>query len=218
MANLKLEANYRTDITKSQTKKLRKEGFVTGSVFGHGVDPLPVAVRIDELAHKIKESDAGMMSLIDLKINGAPKGSDGTVIIKDFFKDPLTRKVLDVQFQRVSMKEKLHVDVPIELVGEAAGVKMGGILEQVIDAVSISCLPSNIPAKIEVDVTNLQMNHNIRVGELVVGEGIEVLTDPESVVCTCVPSHVTHKAEEATAEEAPPGPTTGSKATTEREA
>ncbi len=199
MANLKLDASYRTDMSKSRVKQLRREGYVTGSVFGRDADPVPVEVNAKALVEQIKSSDAGMMALIDLKIAGAPKGSDGTVIIKGFHKDPLTRKLMDVQFQRVSMTEKINVSVPIELVGEAAGTREGGILEQTLDSLDISCLPSDIPPRIEVDVSDLEIGHHIRVSDISLPEGVELRVDPETNICACVAPHVSH-VEEAAAE------------------
>ena len=81
METLKLQARYRSDMSKSHMKTIRRDGYVTGSVFGHDVEPVSVEVRLDELVHKIKSSEAGMMSLIDMKVEGAPKKSDGVVII-----------------------------------------------------------------------------------------------------------------------------------------
>jgi large subunit ribosomal protein L25 len=193
----KLEATYRTDLSKSHVKRIRKAGGVTGSVFGHNVDSIPIELKLRDVVDQIKASDAGMMSLIDLKITGAPKGSDGTVIIKGFHKDPLTRRVLDIQFQRVSLKEKINISVPIVLVGDAAGAREGGIVEQITNALDVSCLPTDIPPRIEVDISGLEIGHHISVSDLTLDENIEVKTDPSTNICTCVPPHVTHAAAEA---------------------
>ena len=210
METLKLQARYRSDMSKSHMKTIRRDGYVTGSVFGHDSEPVSVEVKLDDLVHKIKSSEAGMMALIDMKIDGAPKKSDGVVIIKTFFKDSLSRKVLDIQFQRVSMKEKLRVAVPVVAVGEAAGIKEGGILEQILDQLDVSCLPSDIPSRIEVDVSGVSLGHQIRVGELTVPDGVDVLADADVLVFTCVPPHVARVTEEeaeaaaaAAAEEVP---------------
>ncbi|MGC8862730.1 MAG: 50S ribosomal protein L25 [Armatimonadota bacterium] len=202
MANLKLEARYRSDMSKSRMKQIRRQGYVTGSVVGRGYESIPVEVKLKDIVDQIKHSEHGAMSLFDLKIHGAPKDSDGTVIIKEFFRHPLTRKVLDIQFQRVSMTEKIHVSVPIELVGETEGAKHGGIVEQAMSELDIRCLPGSIPARIEVDVTNLQIGHHIRVADIALPEGIEVLAEPDALVCTCVPPHVRREEEAAPEEEA----------------
>lgn len=197
MDRLKLEATYRADLSKSHVKRIRKAGGVTGSVFGHNVDSIPIELKLKDVVDQVKASDAGTMSLIDLKISGAPKGSDGTVIIKGFHKNPLTRRVVDIQFQRVSLKEKINISVPIVLVGDAAGVRDGGIVEQILDTLDVNCLPGNIPPRIEVDISGLEIGHHISVSDLTLDESIEVKTDPSVNICTCVPPHVTHAAEEA---------------------
>ena len=201
MGILKLEANYRSDMSRSRMKAVRQQGFVTGSIFGHGEEPVSVEVDLADLAGQIKASEAGMTSLIEMKIKGGPAKSDGTVIIKTFSKDPLTRKVLDIQFQRVFMKEKMHVKVPIVLLGEPAGAITGGTLEQQIDQLEVNCLPGNIPSKIEIDVSGLGIGDHIRVGDVAVPESVEFLADADVLICTCVAPHVTPQAEadEATA-------------------
>lgn len=213
MANLKLQANYRSDMSKHRMKTIRREGYATGSVFGHNAEPIPVEVRLADLAHQVKHSEAGIKSLIDLKIEGAPTKSDGTVIIKGIYKDPLTRKVLDIQFQRISMKEKVHVGVPMLLTGEAPGARAGGIVEQIVDELQVSCLPGDIPPKIEVDIGELEVGNLVRVKDLRVPDGIEVLMDPETVVVNCRPPHVAAVKEEVEeaeeAEEATEAPAEG---------
>ena len=200
MDKLILEANYRADTTKGRTKQLRREGFVTGNVFGHDSESVAVEVKLQDLLDQIKKSKTGVKSLIELKINGAPKKSDGTVLIKDFLKDALTRKVLDIQFQRVSMKEKIHVGVPLEFVGEAPGIKDGGMLEQMLDELQVLCLPGVIPGKVEVDISNLQINGMIRVEDLNVPDGVEVLAEPDALVASCRASYQATAAAKAEAE------------------
>jgi len=204
MQTLKIEANYRTDMSKSHIKELRKNGFVTASIFGHDSEPVPIEVNIAELAAQIKHAEAGTKSLIDIKIKGAPKKADGTVIIKEFYKDPLTRKVLDLQFQRVNLKEKIHVGVPIVLTGDAAGVKEGGILEQLLDELQVNCLPGEIPPHIDVDVSGVGIGEHVRVTDITVPSSIEILSDPDTMVATCVAPHVHHEAAPEAAAEGTP--------------
>ena len=203
MANVKLEANYRSDMTKGHTKTIRRAGLVTGSVFGHDSEPVSIEINLRELVDAVKASEAGVKSLIDLKIKGAPDKSDGIVIVKEFTKEPLTRKVLDIQFQRVHMKEKINVGVPIVLVGEAPGVKMNGILEQSLNELQVSCLPGNIPPKIEVDISHLGSGEHVSVRDLDLDSAIEILSDSNSIVCACVAHHIAPKAEDEAAAPAP---------------
>ncbi len=204
METLKLEAIYRADKSKRHRNEIRKQGYVTGSVFGRDSEPVPIELKIEDFAKQAKQADAGIRSLIELKIAGSPENLDGMVILKDYDKDPLSRKVLDMQFQRINMKEKVNVNVPIELVGEAAGASDGGIVEQVLDELSISCLPTNIPPRIEVDITQLHVGGLIRVCDLTLSEDITLVTDEEALICSChQPAvHAAHEAEEGVEGEA----------------
>ncbi len=195
METLKLEANFRTDMRSSRIKQIRKQGFVTGSVFGHDTEPVSIELKLEDFAKQAKGADAGIKSLIDLKIIGSPEKVDGMVILKEFYRDPLTRKVLDVQFQRINLKEKISVNAPLVLVGDAVGVKNGGTVEQPLDELHINCLPTNIPAHIDVDITDLNVGQHIRVADIKLAENIDVLTDSDALVCTCVAPHVQKSAE-----------------------
>lgn len=190
MDTVKLNVNYRTNMSSSRMKQIRREGYATGTVYGHGTDSVPVEVNLLELRDQLRASDAKDKALIDLRINGAPEDANGVVVIKEFSKDPLTRKVQNIQFQRVFMKEKLHTKTPVVLVGDAAGTQQGGTLEQVTNELQISCLPMDIPPSIEVNVSSLGIGDHIRVGDLQLPAGIEVLTDPDMIVATCVAPHV----------------------------
>jgi large subunit ribosomal protein L25 len=201
MANIKLQASYRASLSKGHTKELRRNGYATGSVYGQGGETVPVEINLPDFVEKIKGSEAGLKSLIDIKIAGAPDGSDGIVIVKKFIKNPLTRRVEDIQFLRVLMSEKITVGVPIELIGEAAGIKTGGILEQSLDELQISTLPGNIPSRFEVDISQLGAGEHITVAELTIPEGVEVLSDPTANVCAVVAHHMKLTAEEAEAEQ-----------------
>lgn len=204
METLKLEAIYRADRSKKHRNQIRKQGYVTGSVFGRDSEPVPIELKIEDFAKEAKHSEAGIRSLIELTITGSPENLDGMVILKEYDKDPLTRKVRDMQFQRINLKEKINVNVPIELIGEAAGVSEGGIVEQVLDELSISCLPTNIPPRIEVDISQLNVGELIRVCDLTLSEDITLVTDEEALICSCHQPAVHAEAEaeeEADAEE-----------------
>lgn len=186
MANFTLEVNYRAGLTKGRANSLRREGWVTGNVFGHNADSIPVEVNLRDLVEQVKASPAGLKSLIDLKIKDAPEPSDGTVIIKSFHKDPVTRRMMDVQFQRVQMKEKLNIGVPVVLVGESPGTAKGGILEQGLDELQITCLPGDIPPQIEVDVSGVDVGQHISVSDLDLGDQIEIQSDSNAIVAASV--------------------------------
>lgn len=191
---LTLEVNYRTDLSKGRTRRIRREGYATGSVFGNSSDPIPIEVNLDELRDKIKNSEGGVTSLIDLKINGAPENMDGKVIVKSFTKDHLSRKVLDVSFQRVSMESKVCMNIPVQLDGDSIGTRRGGVVEQITKDVQVCSKPEKIPPQIKVDVTNLNVGHHISIADIDMDdEDIEIMADPDMLICTCVTPHTKHQ-------------------------
>ena len=127
------------------------------------------------------------------------------MVIKSFFKDPLTRKALDIQFQRINLREKISVGVPVELRGDPVGVSEGGMLDQVIDEIQVHCLPTDIPPRFEVDVSEMVIGSIVRAGDLQMGDEIEMLTDPNQLVCSVRAPHVVAEEEEAVTEGKAPG-------------
>lgn len=181
MQKIKLKAKVRDTSSKSNLKQLRKGGSVAASVFGHGFDSVAISVELADLVAAVK-SEAGLHSLMELSIDGAPKNASGVVVIKDLQKDPVSRKVLHVDFQRVLMTETLTTECPIELIGSAIGVFQGGTLEHVMRTVNVKCLPDHIPSHIELDITNVNVGHSLHVKDLPLPEGVEALAPAEDVV------------------------------------
>ena len=199
MQTVKITAKYRSDMSKSHMKEIRRKGWATASLFGHTEQPISLEVDLEDLVKRIKGTDTGAKSILEIKVEGGPKDISGPAVIKKFDRHALTRKVLDLQLQRVYMKELINVSVPVRSLGEAPGVKDGAILEEITIELHIRCLPGNIPAHFDVDISNLQFMGNIRVSDVPVPEGIEILNDPDTIVFTCVPPHIT-KATPAEAE------------------
>ncbi len=199
METVKITAKYRSDMSKSHVKEIRRNGWVTASLFGHTEQPISLEIDLEDLARRIKTTETGAKSILEIKIDGGPKDTGGPAVIKNFDRHALTRKILDLQLQRVYMKELINVGVPVRAIGEAPGVKDGGILEEVTNELHIRCLPGTIPAHFDVDISDLQFMGHIRVSDVPLPEGVEILTDADTIVFTCVPPHVTKQspAEEA---------------------
>ncbi|MCX6344812.1 MAG: 50S ribosomal protein L25 [Armatimonadetes bacterium] len=202
MDRLKLQVNYRTDMSKGRKNRIRREGYATASVFGHDSEPISVEVKLSDLFAQIKQSDTGVKSLFDLDIVGAPKKKSGIVIIKDIFKDHMSRNILDIGFQRVSMTEKIQTGVPIEIIGHATEfLATGGLIEQTLDELQVLCLPGNIPAKFQVDVTSISLGEHIRVSDIALPADVELVSDlAATVVISKPPSVQRDKVEEVEAE------------------
>jgi len=197
METLKLKVNHRTDMSKGRRNTIRREGGVTASISGHDSAPVSVEVNLLELLGLIKHSENGIKSLFDLDIANAAKELSGVVIIKDIYKDPLTKKLTEITFQRVSMTEKAHVGVPIELVGKPEAVLAeGGMIEQTMEELQVLCLPLYTPSKIEVDVSRLAPGEHIRVSDIALPDGVEALALQDATIVISKPPSVRRDKEE----------------------
>jgi len=187
----KLEATRREAGGKGAARKLRATGQVPGVVYGHGMDPVPVAVDGRELYH-ILHTDAGSNVLIDLNV-----GSDRHLTLaREIQRDHVRGQFLHVDFLAVRRDETIHVEVPVELVGESHGVKEGGVVEHHLWEIRVQCLPGDVPERIEGDITKLGIGDSLKVAELAVPPGVELLTEPDETVVSVVPPPILHVEEE----------------------
>src|SRR5271155_2490848 len=178
-----LEAQPREAGTKNQARRVRREGKIPGVVYGAGKDALPVSVDPRHVM-RILRSDSGHNTIFDLTLDG---GERTKAMIVDWQYEPIKGALLHIDLKRIAMDQTLTVNVPIVLKGEAAGVKQqGGILEQILREVEIECLPSDIPASIEADVSELVFGKVFRVSDLPHNEKLKFLTDPNRPVATVI--------------------------------
>jgi large subunit ribosomal protein L25 len=179
MAEIVINAKGRTDRGKNAARRLRREGFVPGVVYGGKGDNVAVAVDPKSL-QKVLRSEAGRNAILKLDIGdlGATNA-----ILKSWQVDPIKANFLHADFYRIAMDVALRVTVPIHVKGEARGVKVdGGILELIMRAVEVECLPGDIPERIDIDVSELGLNGALRVSDLPTSEKVKILEGAEQVV------------------------------------
>jgi len=174
-----LAAQKRTHAGRSAVRKIKAQGYVPAVVYSRGQAPLPLQVLEREmdtlLAHAVGEH-----FLVDLAVAGE---SGQLAIVKEVQHHPVTRAVLHVDFHGVSADEALESSIPVEPVGEADGVKNGGgLLEQLVRAVTVSCLPKDLPESLKVDVSALKIGEAIHVKDLPLPAGVTAVSDPELAV------------------------------------
>ncbi|PYQ29605.1 MAG: 50S ribosomal protein L25 [Acidobacteria bacterium] len=180
MAEVTLEVERREATGKEVAKKLRREGRVPAVVYGGHREPVAITVDRKSISELIQKSDHGIRSVFLLQMKGTDQQRHA--MIKEVTIDPISRKMMHVDFVRVVMDEKVRVTVPIHLNGTAIGVKEGGLLDFQLREVHIECLPNAIPDAIEVDITPLGHHDYYRIKDLQVPEGAKVMDDPERVV------------------------------------
>jgi large subunit ribosomal protein L25 len=200
-----LKALPREGVGKRAAKVLRKGGVIPAVVYKGGNEAVNLQLVVREL-EDILHTKAGANVLITLKIQGAAKATkDTTVIIKEIQHDPIKDGILHVDFNEISMTETLKVNVPLVDKGEAIGVKQdGGMLEHVMWELQVECLPSDIPERIEYDVSELKIGDAVFVKQIVPPSGVKILTDPELIAMIVKPPHVEKPKEEVVEEVAEP--------------
>src|SRR6185503_11955231 len=192
-----LEAQPRTPGTKNDARRVRRAGKIPAVVYGAGKDALTVSVDPRQVA-RILHSETGHNTVFDLAMDGERTKA----MIVDWQYEPIKGSLLHIDLKRIAMDKKLTVNVPIELVGEPAGVKQqGGILEQIAREVEVECLPGDIPNEIELNVSELVFGTVLRISDLPKNDKVKYLSDPEQPVAHII----TIKEEEVPAADAVAG-------------
>lgn len=167
---------------KAAIRDLKKQGLIPAVVYGLNEPPVAIAISPKAVA-RVLATEAGMNSVMFLQREGTD--IQRHVIIKDLQRDPITGRLRHVDFMRVDMSHKVRVKVPVRLVGTAVGVKsQGGVLDFVHREIEIECLPSLIPAHIDVDITNLSVGQSIRFDQLTTIPNVTLVGDAHQVVCS----------------------------------
>ena len=181
MLRLTVESQIRQEFGKNANRRLRAAGWVPGIVYGRKLSPVAVSVDPKDL-DRILHSDTGHNTIFTLKYED--QATD--VLIRELQRDPVGEELLHADFIAVSMDRTMIFDVPVEIVGTAAGVKMyGGILDLVLREIHLECLPGNLPDHIRIDVTDLEIGDSVRVEQLEVDtDKVTILSDPDLTILT----------------------------------
>src|SRR5512134_2048527 len=173
-----LEAQKRESFGKNEARRLRAKGLIPGVVYGGANEGTPVAVNPKELL-RILHSDSGVNTLISLKLDGA----DARVLVKEYQLDPIEHKLLHADFYRIALDKALTVTVPIVIRGEPKGVKQqGGVVDFVHREFEVECLPTDIPEKVEVDISELIIGQSIRVRDLPESPKWKAISEPDMMI------------------------------------
>ena len=179
MDQITVQSNVREATGKGPNRRLRVAGRIPAVLYGHKSQNVALDVDPKEI-FKILNSESGENTIFMLQVPGRELVN---CLIKEYQLEPISHSLLHADFYEVAMDEVLEVDVPLEVIGEAYGVKVeGGLLDIVHRELRVECLPGDIPDNIEVDVTELKIGDLVRVRDLKISEKIKILDDPETVV------------------------------------
>jgi len=195
-----IKAEKRETTGTGEARRLRHAGKIPAVVYGaDGAQSL----TLDTHEFTLMIRDYGSNFIGDLVVDGAPLQK---VLVKDVQYHPYRGDILHADFVAVSMTEMLQVSLPVQLVGEAAGVVAGGVMEQIMSDLEINCLPGNMVETIEVDVSALEIGDNLTVGDLQMPEGVTTEIDPTLIVVSIsAPRVQAAKDDEESEEEAAAG-------------
>lgn len=193
MSEMTIEVQRRERVGKGGNREARRNGLIPGVVYGGGKDSVPIQLDRKSFVEMMKKSDSENPIFL-LKLAGS--GQERHAILREIQKDPVSRMVIHLDFQRVEMNQKVHVTVPIELKGTAYGVKTeGGLMDFVTREIAIECLPGDIPAHIDLDVTEIRVGQHIEARDLQLPNGVSLYDSPEKVILS-----LTHARAEDTGE------------------
>jgi large subunit ribosomal protein L25 len=201
MKSVPLKAYPRTQMRRGGARKLRDAGRVPAVIYGRQTKPQNLEISAEEIGDLIHHS-ASENLLVDLSVENDARAKR-LALVQEVQHHPLDGKVLHVDFHEVAENEKVTVHVPLETVGEAAGVKTGGgVLEHVLFKLKVRCLPKDLPEQIVIDVSHLELGKAVHLGEITAPAGVEILGDKNiPVVAVALPrSEEEEAAATATAE------------------
>ncbi|MGB5848956.1 MAG: 50S ribosomal protein L25 [Ignavibacteriaceae bacterium] len=190
MEKVIIEANERKTISKRSRNSLRNEGRVPGVLYGSRMEPIPIDVTRAAINPVVFTSKTHLLSL---KLDGH---EEYECVVKDVQFDPVSDKVVHFDLIGLTRGEKIQLEVPVQLLGSAVGVKEGGLLQESLHKLNIECLPINIPQSLEIDVTDLSVGDSIHVADLNF-ENITILNPEGTIIVSVVLPKVEKEVEPA---------------------
>src|SRR5881398_2240607 len=206
---VKLQVRERERRGSADARRLRKQGFIPGVLYGNGKESHAIYVPEREL-RRVLTGQGGLHAILDVVLEG--QKTTHASILKDYQRDPIRGHISHVDLHEVRLDQPIQASVTVQLVGEPAGAKEGGVLSQVQREINVEALPMEIPEHIDLDVSNMAIGDTLRIADLGAIEGVTFLDDPEETVLATVglptrevePEEVTEEGEELPEGEVPP--------------
>jgi large subunit ribosomal protein L25 len=182
---VKLEVQARDARGSAEVRRLRRQGLIPGVIYGGGNDPAAICIP-ERALRKALTGAGGLHAILDVVVEGDGNGNARPAILKDYQQDVITGRVSHVDLHQVRLDRPIQASVVVELVGESAGVKEGGVLSQVSREITVEALPMEIPEHIDADVSEMQIGDTLRLADLGTIEGVTFVDDPEETVLASV--------------------------------
>jgi large subunit ribosomal protein L25 len=180
---IKLQVSERERRGSAESRRLRRAGLVPGVLYGRGQTPHPISVPEREL-RRVLTGSAGLHAILDVVLDG--QKTTHPSILKDYQQDPIRGRLTHIDLQEVRLDQPIQAQVVVQLVGEPAGVKEGGVLSQVSREITVEALPMEIPEHLDLDVSAMEIGDTLRLADLPPREGVAYLDDLEETVLATV--------------------------------
>jgi len=180
---MKLEVSEREGRGSADSRRLRRGGLVPGVLYGRGKTPHAFCVPERELRRALS-GDSGLHAILDVVLAGQKTAHPA--VLKDYQQDVPSGRLAHIDLHEVRLDQPIQAEVSVELVGESAGVKEGGVLSQVQREIRVEALPLEIPDHLELDVSGMAIGDTLRLVDLPVQDGVSFLDDPEETVLATV--------------------------------
>ena len=177
---LDLQAEVRTQSGTGAVKRMRKAGTIPAAVYGRKVKASNIQVH-GKTFSKLLEGSASDNILVSLKI----AGEEQLALVQEVQHDYLRGGILHIDFHAVAADEEIHANVPVSMIGEAKGLKQGGLVEAIHHEIEVRCLPKDLPESIQIDVTGLEVGKGIHVSEITFPEGVTCRLGGDVVIIMC---------------------------------
>ncbi|MCK9432754.1 MAG: 50S ribosomal protein L25 [Candidatus Omnitrophica bacterium] len=182
MEEIILEAEIREGRGRAKAKDLRETGFLPAVVYFHGQEASSVTVSRGALLKLVHQHHLENV-IINLKIKSGDKTTVKPCLVKEIQYDPVSEDIIHVDFSEISLTESIKVNVPVQVKGEAVGVKQdGGSLEYLMWEIEVECLPTNIPQEITVDIAALKIGDAVHIKDIAFPDKVVPVNEPETVV------------------------------------
>jgi large subunit ribosomal protein L25 len=180
---IKLEVRERDGRGSADARRLRRQGFIPGVLYGNGKTPHAICVPEREL-RRVLTGSAGLHAILDVVLEG--QKTTHASILKDYQQDPIRGHIAHVDLQEVRLDRPIHATVSVQLVGEPVGAKEGGVLSQVQREINVEALPLEVPEHLELDVSAMAIGDTLRLADLPARAGVTYLDDAEETVLATV--------------------------------
>jgi large subunit ribosomal protein L25 len=181
---IRLDVKPRDDAGSAVARRLRANGMIPGVLYGAGKKAHPFTVEEREL-RRVLTGEHGLHAILDVVFDG--QKTEHHAVLKEYQLDPVRPRLLHVDLHEVRLDQVIQTQVAVEPVGESPGVKEGGALTLVLREVNVEALPMEVPDRLELDISDMTIGDSLRVADIAVPEGVQLLDDPDSVVATVTP-------------------------------